>query len=288
MYIRKFKQEDLCRIEQIHSFLAVQIKYHNGIRNENIVCVIKDEMIIGVGFLIIHQTRNLQKTEVTYSASPDGGSKYNKEIRDLLMDGLLKRFRELKEENPNSHYYLRICCDTEETEEMQALLKKGFAIWRAIPVLKYDLSQEILHYKIPENIHIAKYCFDERSMDKYLKADFSASTELDSEADLWFQTGNPGFACYTAVCDGEIAGAVSVWDISDGRGATENIFVVPEYRRKNIARELIATALEDLKERNRTMATLSVIGTNGKAIMLYLSCGYTLYYNLIEMIYEHG
>ena len=31
---------------------------------------------------------------------------------------------------------------------MQALLKKGFAIWRAIPVLKYDLSQEILHYKI--------------------------------------------------------------------------------------------------------------------------------------------
>ena len=99
MYIRKFKQEDLCRIEQIHSFLAVQIKYHNGIRNENIVCVIKDELIIGIGFLIIHQTRNLQKTEVTYSASPDGDSKYNKKIRDLLMDGLLKRFRELKEAN---------------------------------------------------------------------------------------------------------------------------------------------------------------------------------------------
>ena len=85
-----------------------------------------------------------------------------------------------------------------------------------------------------------------------------------------------------------MVGAISVWNITEQRAATENIFVIPSFRRKNIARELIATAFDELKRRDKDIATLSMSGTNLSAMKLYLSCGYLLYYNLIEMVYDSG
>jgi len=78
----------------------------------------------------------------------------------------------------------------------------------------------------------------------------------------------------------------TTWLIEDTHSATENIFVVPNWRRKNIAKELISTALRDLKQNGKTIATLCTKGTNKDAIKLYLSYGYTLYYNLIELHYS--
>lgn len=286
MRLRKYTEEDLSTIEQINPFFSVQIKYHSGISNENIVCIEKDNTVIGVGFLILHQTLNHQKTEITFSTQASTIYEENSDIESLLIDGLILRFNEIKKEYNNKYFYLRVCYDTKEIDNIQLLLSKGFSIKRAIPVLKYDLTKDIPHYKISEDVHIVKYEFDKISMENYLKANFCSSTELDCETDIYFNLGDPNFACYTAICNNEIIGAISVWNISEERGATENIFVVPSYRRKNIARELISTALDTLKERNMNIATLSVIGTNLSAIKLYLSCGYSLYYNLIEMVYE--
>lgn len=286
MRLRKYTEEDLSTIEQINPFFSVQIKYHSGISNENIVCIEKDNTVIGVGFLTLHQTLNHQKVEITFSTQTSTIYEENSDIESLLIDGLILRFNEIKKEYNNKYFYLRVCYDTKEIDNIQLLLSKGFSIKRAIPVLKYDLTKNILHYKIPEDVHIVKYEFDKISMENYLKANFRSSTELDCETDIYFNLGDPNFACYTAICNNEIVGAISVWNISEERGATENIFVVPSYRRKNIARELISAALDTLKERNMNIATLSVIGTNLSAIKLYLSCGYSLYYNLIEMVYE--
>lgn len=286
MLLRKFVKEDLDLIEQAVPFFAVQIKYNQGILKENIVCVEKDNQIIGVGFLTLHQTLNIHSLKVTFSTYITDKYKDNFEVESRLMDGLQKCFYELKEQKSGAKLYLKEYCETDEIRYMQFLLDKGFSINIAIPILKYDLSHNIIHYEIPTDITIQKLEFNESNMKDYLYANSLATIDMDAETDMWFNTGNPSFTCYVAKCDNKIVGAISVWNISDERGATENIFVIPEYRRKNIARELIATAFEDLKKRDLKIATLSLGGTNLRAMKLYLSLGYLLYYNLIEMVYK--
>lgn len=85
--------------------------------------------------------------------------------------------------------------------------------------------------------------------------------------------------------DNKVVSSVTVWGIGDGRSATENIFTIPDYRHKNIARETIAASLRYLKELGETQATLSVVGENIPALSLYLGVGYHLFYNLFEMHY---
>lgn len=224
--------------------------------------------------------------KITFSTQAHADHKENRNVESLLIDGLKKRFHKIKAECPDKKIYMRTCCDSDEIDDMQFFLGKGFSMGSAIPVLKYDLTQDTKHYEIPACALIKKYEFDETAITRYLKADLSASTDLDAQTDILFNLSDPSFACYTAICDDEIIGAISIWNLSEERAATENIFVVPSHRRQNIARELISTAFDILKAINIKIATLSVRGENLSAIRLYLSCGYTLYYNLIEMIYE--
>ncbi|TCL59846.1 acetyltransferase (GNAT) family protein [Kineothrix alysoides] len=288
MLLRKYVREDLDSIAQINPFAAVQLQYNQSILPENIVCAECDGSVIGVGFLLLHQTLETQKLQITFSTYTDNEHQDNIEADGLLMDGLINRFHQIKKEKPDITVRLRECCETDEIDDMQFFIHKGFSIHSAIPVLKYDLTKEIAHYKIPEAITIQKLTFDETNMKAYLDADSLSSREweYECEADIWFNTGDPSFSCYAAICDGKIIGAISIWNISEERAATENIFVIPEFRRKNIARELISTALEELKNSNLKIATLSVNGANLPAMKLYLSSGYSLYYNLIEMLCE--
>lgn len=146
--------------------------------------------------------------------------------------------------------------------------------------------QKTKHFDIPDNVHIEQYSFTEDNLKNYIQADFEASALPESEADIKFKGGDPNFKCFVATCNSKVVGGISVWNITDKRAATENIFVIPQFRRNNIARELIATAFDELKKRGMEIATLSMSGTNLRAMKLYLSCGYSLYYNLIEVVYE--
>lgn len=58
--------------------------------------------------------------------------------------------------------------------------------------------------------------------------------------------------------DGEkIASSVTVWHMSDERAATENVFTIPEYRRKKIGKATVVEALTYLKEKGYKKATLT-------------------------------
>lgn len=289
MIIRKYCNTDLSAIEKIDSFFATVLKkYHTGIKDENIICAIDDTgELIGFGYLKIHQSIDANKKQtITFSTQLNESHQEDGEIEELLMNGLIGRFHKIKNAFSDKRWCLRVCCETDEINDMQFFLEKGFSLQSVVPVLKYDLLKEIKHYEIPNDVFINEFSFTESSMEDYINADLIASDALECEADIWFKTGDPSFKCFVATCDSQIVGAISVWNISNERAVTENIFVVPSFRRKNIARELIATAFEELKNRGMSIATLSMSGTNLPAMKLYLSSGYSLYYNLIEMIYE--
>lgn len=283
MYIRSLCQEDFGQIERIAPFAAVQLKYNRGVSEDHGVCLIDGDKLAGFGYLTLHQTRKQDELKITYDMFTEPEYEDNRKARELLTDGILESFRCIQKENPGVKVYLNEYAETDELKDIQFLLEKGFIINAVSPVLKYDLNQEIRHYPLPEGIVIERMQFNKDSMDAYLHADQLVGEEMNAETDLWFHTGDSSFGCYVAKFRDEMVGSVSVWNISDERGATENIFVIPGYRRQNIARELIATAFEELKERGMKIATLSVAGRNLPAIRLYLSCGYSLYYNLLEL-----
>lgn len=288
MLLRKYKATDLDAVEKINSFCAISIRYHKGIKEENILTVVDDnEKPIGVGYLRFDENFCAKgKNLIEFPTALDESHQGNTSADSLLVDGLIKRYRGIKDITLEKEICLRICCETDEIKSMQFFIEKGFSLNAVIPVLSYNLLQETKHFKIPEDVQISEYSFNRESIKKYINADLAASGIPESEAEIRFKTGNPNFKCFVATCNSEVVGAISVWNISDTRAATENIFVIPAYRRKNIARELIATAFDELKARGMEIATLSMRGTNLPAMKLYLSCGYSLYYNLIEMIYE--
>jgi len=288
MVLRKYSNDDLEAIEKMNSFFAITIKYHGDISKQDVICVVgRDEKLIGVGYLKYDKKFNRKgKYLIEFSTLVDEEHQGNMKIDGMLMDGLIKRYHEIKNANPQKELCLRICCETDEIKDMQFFLEKGFNLNSVIPVLKYDLLHKTKHFDIPGNVHIEQYSFTEDNLKNYIQADFEASGLPESEADIKFNGGDPNFKCFAATCNSKVVGGISVWNITDKRAATENIFVIPSFRRKNIARELIATAFDELKQRGMEIATLSMSGTNLRAMKLYLSCGYSLYYNLIEMIYE--
>lgn len=274
-------------IGEMDALLGLQIQYHRGVREENILCAEEGGVLAAAGCLLLHETRDTGRLKVTFSrCARQAGT----EAEGRLLDGLLDRFREIGKGRPGAETFLCAYCGAEETGEMQRLMERlmerGFALSAAIPVMGFDLTGEIRRCEPPEGLSIERLEFDRAGMDAYLKADASANAEPDSEADCWFRTGDPSFACFAAKSGGQVVGAVSIWEIGEGRGATENIFVVPQYRRKNVARALISTAFETLKDRGMKLATLSLRGENLPAMRLYLSCGYTLRGCLIELRYE--
>jgi GNAT superfamily N-acetyltransferase len=289
MVLRAYTESDMCRIQQINAFLALQIKYHGGVQRENIICAVENDMIIGAGILVIQQDiLDIEKVIVDFYTYSDENHQKDSSLTPMIMDVLIARFIELQANDHTHSMYLRAFRMSDELFSIQVLLNRGFTINSVIPWLKCDLSNDCFQYSLPDEIRIAKYEFDAASMQKYLEAAASAGLHTKGAPDSWFRSGAPGFACFAALHNDEVVGAISIWDISAECGATEFIFVVPSYRRRNIAKGLIATAFDELRKRGKKEASLTVHGLNMHAIKLYLSLNYHLVGNIIELGLSHS
>lgn len=148
------------------------------------------------------------------------------------------------------------------------------------------MSKEIPQYEIPENIRIGLQQTDEEGIKAYLEANaLGFGGVQDAEGEFRFRVCGPDTKVYTAKDKGKVVSSVMTWSISEERSATENIFTIPEYRKKNIARATIARGLNDLKKDGFKIATLTCVGDNTPAIAMYISMGFELKYMLIEMHY---
>ncbi len=289
MTIRPFHQDDLPAVDAFDGFAGLQLRWHGGFKPENAYCAYDGDTLLGVGFFILPtlgDPRGLRKAELSLSIRPDTAPQAFEEARSHLLDVVLARYRSVRAEHPETNLILRICTESSDLTGMAFHLSKGASLENLIPVLAYDLSRPAVQYALPEGVRIDPLVTDDAGITAYIRADLIASKVPDSEAEMRFRSGNPTFRCYLARCGNEVVGSVSIWDMGEERGATENIFVVPAFRRKNVARALIETAFEALRERGRSVATLSVMGTNLPALKLYLDMGYKLSFNLVEMVYR--
>ena len=85
---------------------------------------------------------------------------------------------------------------------------------------------------------------------------------------------NAGFQGYIAQINGVNVGfitATAVQDFAD----IESVFTHPDYRKKGIAKGLVAILEKDLKSQGVVKVLLEVRITNKQATALYNSCGFT-------------
>lgn len=94
-----------------------------------------------------------------------------------------------------------------------------------------------------------------------------------SEAGLKNELNNAFARFFVATRKGEIAGYIGAHNVL-GEVYITNVAVFEKYRRNGVAKRLIDTLLETVKEENGEFVTLEVRASNISAISLYEKCGF--------------
>lgn len=79
--------------------------------------------------------------------------------------------------------------------------------------------------------------------------------------------------CWVMREDGRVAGYLCLWEVADELHVT-NVAVHPAYRRRGIARAMLAAVLDDAVRRSLSLVGLEVRPTNAEARALYESFGF--------------
>ncbi|MBP5152914.1 MAG: GNAT family N-acetyltransferase, partial [Lachnospiraceae bacterium] len=115
-----------------------------------------------------------------------------------------------------------------------------------------------------------------KGLTEYLAANAQGFGEQDPEEMIREELSNPGGRIYVARVKGRIAASVTVWEIEPRIFATENIFTVPEYRGRHLAREILKKVLMTISVNGAKTARLSVFGDDFEALGLYYGLGFEL------------
>ena len=296
--IRNYSIEDADKIGEFDKILELSYRYNGDFKPENIFCAVSaNGDIYGVGHLEPHDTWPLIEKEnmpsgfiyklrlnITVNAElepPDS-------VRGGLMDALLMRGSELKRIHPDKKIRIIKYIASDDNTEIDYFLDKGFLSYRNNFVMKRDLTAEISEVPAVAGIKVAnwKMAAKEEKM-QYLDAEAKSNAGVCWSLNLlkWY-SGGPEWDTFTAFSGNEVIGSSMTWRITEERSATENIFVIPEWRRKGVAKLVITEALKFLRDKGKKMATLCVFGDNRPAIALYNSLGYKMYYTNIEFGFD--
>ncbi|MNO35359.1 ribosomal-protein-alanine N-acetyltransferase [compost metagenome] len=287
--IRNPKDEDAEQIEGMDFVLKMLYLYHGDLDKRNMFCAVsRDGEVLAASHLMEHDTfhavghdedpsfKRYLNYEIIFAENAE-----DEGIKAALIEALIGRAREIKTQYQEKRIILAQHLDTDDFEELSFCLARGFTICDTIVVYKFDLSREIPKYPLPEGVLVKPTVLDHNhgeTQDKYHQAELASFDGVAwSFNHLGWMQGSPEIVNFCAFHGDQLIGNTSTWRITEERSATENVFVIPEWQKKGVARNIICTALAYLKEQGKTIATLGTYGNNKKAIRLYTQIGYELY-----------
>ena len=214
--------------------------------------------------------------------------------------GLKKCFdRYGQEKKRNPECFLRTFVDVSHVSALDFFLRNGFYINNTMLFMKRDLSDFLTGLSntdkdrlkgpiltdldIEEEVKVEEYRINS-GLSEYLSANAEGFGEQDPENMIRDELAKPNSKIFVARLNGKIVSSVTVWQLDNGTFATENIFTVPKFRNRHIARELLKKTLLYLSEIGKT-ARLSVFGDDFEAIGLYYSLGFELKEEKYELRY---
>lgn len=296
--IRTPEAEDAGQIRELGFVLEMLFLYHGDFDRKNMFCAVNGEgEILAVAHLMPHDSffaagHEGDKSFISYLTFEINFAEHagDEQIRDALIEALLGRTREIRAEYPDKRIVLAQYIDADDLRVLGDYLAQGFTLHDTIVVYKFDLTQEIPVYTLPEGVVIRPYKLDNNvAQEQYHQAELASFDGMAwSMNHLGWMQGAQEMMNFGAFAGERLLGNTSTWRISDGHNATENVFVIPEWRSKGVARGIICTALAYLKQEGKTVATLGTHGGNQKAIRLYTQLGYKLEGFRFMVGYEAG
>lgn len=293
--IRNLYDSDLDSIKELDHMLWLSINW-NGTFHKEDAFVAEDETggIVGVCALSYDATwyyldkerDDIPLYRLQLELRTAENSEHKAEAKSKLAAAARFRLCELKHSHPDKRLCIRCWCDSADKDGQHFWLSEGFVSSNIVWIFGFDLTKGIPNYEALGDISIDIHDFDGDGMDRYLKANALGFDGVqDAEAELRFRLHDDNTKVFVASENGKVLSSVTVWSIGQGRSATENIFTIPDYRHRNLARATIAKALSFLRERGDTMATLTCVGDNRAAISLYIGMGYRVVGHLVELRY---
>lgn len=213
-------------------------------------------------------------------------------IRDMLMEAsiseLKKKVRGLQKKDKKNQKTdsLRVFVKKENNNELNYYATQGFHKKSSTEVYSFDLSKELNSYEMLQDLQIDKLdvCGDDITEYRIATA-ISGNGILNSMMEDWFSDERETFSMYGIIKEGTLISNLTTWDRPDGTSVIENVFTVPEYRGKQMAKELIAYTLGMLKEKGRSEVWISSDIGNENAIKLYQNIGFEWKYSIFELAY---
>lgn len=284
LLIRNYISEDAAEIKNFNFMFDLSYQYNADFKPENIFCAQFNNQVVASGHLeptdsCEYLEREGKDSNYVHRFIIDTDSNNYEYIELDIFNRLVDRAYQISEMYPSKRIQISRACSQEDLKSIDFLLSKGFYHSLNLLILKRDLTLPLPEYKVHDEIQIKRWAMEpaeEREM--YLQAEKDGSDgESWSMARLnWFSSG-PEWDTFTAFNNGRPISSCMTWGISSARSATEQIFTHPEWRRQGIARATIIEALKFLRdEKQKSEATLGVIGSNHAAIKLYKSLGYEL------------
>ncbi|OKP75867.1 hypothetical protein A3842_18975 [Paenibacillus sp. P3E] len=294
--IRNPQEEDAAQIESLDFVLNMLFLYHGDLDKQNMFCAVNGAgEIVAVAHLMEHDTfhavRQADDSNFVRYLTFDiifADNREDERVKDALTTALIRRSRDIKAQYPDKRIVMANYFDTDNLKELSYYLARGFTIFDTIVVFKYDLEQEIPRYPLPDGVQVQPFVLDNsEALEKYHQAELASFDGVAwSMNQLSWMQGAQEMVNFCAFHGSELIANTSTWRISEERSATENVFVIPEWQKQGIARNIICTALDYLKTQGKTIATLGTHGNNQKAIRLYTQIGYELYGFRLTVGYE--
>lgn len=293
--IRNLEDGDLEQIKLIDYMLWLLIQWNKCFERENTFVAVSEQEVLGVGALAYDGTWYyldkgredipLYRMQIELKIKENTADEFD--VKVALVNALKRRLTEYKKTYADKRLCIRCWCKDTEKEQQQFWLSQGFGAASVVWVLRFDLTKDIPTYPFSKDIVIKQHNFEGDGMKRYLLANTLGYDGVqDAEAELKFRLQDDRTVVFVAEDKDIVAASVTVWDIGDGRSATENVFTIPQYRRKNIGRATLSAALKFLKERGDKEATLTCVGDNIQAISMYFSMGYEVLEHMVEMHFE--
>lgn len=220
------------------------------------------------------------------------------EVRDRLFDAILARAQETARAEPQWSARLQAVCFAFETDAIRHYQAKGLAHYESGYMMGRSLAEPVPDLPAPAGVEVRAWRMEsEAEQLRYLAAHNAALQDYPWDLGmLRYFMGSPMWAVgtsFTAFAGDEIAGSLlAYWNEGENQrsgqlvGSTEEIFVLPPWRGRGIARCLIARGLRFLREQGLAEARLEMASTNAAALALYRSMGYRVLHEQLFLAKE--
>lgn len=204
------------------------------------------------------------------------------QIRAALLEQVHARAQTLAANFPAGHA-VRLASDlmASQQPEIDFLLGQGFELYERVHVMRRDLTEPLLDLPQPAGVTIRRWKMTtEAEQDDYLAAyNRCLPANAKDRAALQFFMQSPMWAEGTAIAAFEaegklVASVLATPHESRQFGMTDDVFVLPEWRGRGLAKYLVNAGLAYLRELGLAQAILEVRAANAPAVHVYQTTGH--------------